>query len=115
MKFSKAVWSALTSVLIVFFVTSEAWSQSSEKNSPLVCAPRDAAIAELSGHFNEQVIGRGLSTNGQAMLEIYKSNGGSWTVIVTDAKGVSCVLANGQVWIVTQTNNDKYVFAKSRK
>jgi hypothetical protein len=115
MKFSKAVWSALTSAFIVLFVTSAAWSQSSETNNPLVCGPRDVAVAELTGDFGEHVIGRGLSGNGQAMLEIYRRNAGTWTVIVTDVNGMSCVLANGTVWVDTQTNKDGYVFVNRKK
>jgi hypothetical protein len=34
----------------------------------------------------------------EAVLEIFVSDSGTWTVVVTDPKGVSCVLAAGQSW-----------------
>ncbi len=32
------------------------------------------------------------------MLEVFVSDSGTWTVVVTDPEGVSCVLAAGQSW-----------------
>jgi hypothetical protein len=32
------------------------------------------------------------------VLEVFVSDTGTWTVVVTDPKGVSCVLAAGQSW-----------------
>ena len=103
-------------LLVILFTVSVAWAQppASEQNQ-LVCGPRDSAVAELVGEFDERVIGRGLTQNGQAMIELFRSEAGSWTVIVTDANGVSCVVANGQVWLQTQNQNDGYVYANTRK
>ena len=120
MKSWKAIFCTLTSALVILLTVSVASVQAQaqspaqgpvEEQSPLICGPRDAAIAELVGDFGEQVIGRGLSNNGQAKLEVFKSETGTWTIIVTDTKGVSCVLANGQVWVATQSQTDRYVNA----
>ena len=124
MKLWTVALSALTSIsvsaLVILMLVSATWAQSSDRApgaqvTQHVCGPRDAAVAELVGDFEERVIGRGLSENGQAMLEVFKSESGSWTVIVTDTYGVSCVLANGQVWLQTQIQGDGYVYANSRK
>ena len=116
MKSWKAIFCAMTAALVILLTVSAVWAQPPiSEDRQLICGPRDAAVAELVGDFGEQVIGRGLSHNGQAMLEVFKSETGSWTVIVTDINGVSCVLANGQVWVQTQNRNDGYVHANSWK
>ena len=98
MKSWKAIFCAMTSTLVILVTVSAATAQSNaqsqaqppvSRESSLVCGPRDAAVAELVGDLGEQIIGRGLSHNGQAMLEVFKSETGSWTVIVTDVNGVS--------------------------
>jgi len=83
-------------------------------DSQLNCGPRDVAVAELAGDLGEQVIGRGLSLNGKAMLEVFKGESGSWTVIVTDTNGISCVLANGRVWVNTQSQPESYIHATAK-
>ena len=123
MTLQKAVSTPLISIsamiLVLLMLIPVAWAQSSDllpltKESPLVCGPREAAVGELVGIFGERAIGRGLSENGQTMLELFKSESGSWTVIVTDTQGVSCVLANGRAWVQPQGQNDGYVNAKKR-
>ena len=102
-------------IVVLLMLTPAAWAQPPlTEESPLMCGPRDAAVAELVGNFGEHAIGRGLSENGQAMLEVFKSESGSWTIIVTDAKGVSCVLANGQVWVQPKDKTVGYVNVNSR-
>lgn len=116
MKFLKAILSTVSLALVLFLTVPATWAQSSDNQSnQLICGPRDAAVAELTGDFGEHVIGRGLSQDGQAMLEILKSDSGSWTIIVTDVNGVSCVLANGQVWVQPRTQSQGYVNAQTKK
>lgn len=115
MKTLKAILSApslslVALALAILVLVSMTWVQPSHADeSQLNCGPRDVAVAELAGDLGERVIGRGLSQNGKAMVEIFKSESGSWTVIVTDTNGVSCILANGQVWMNTQSQPDNYV------
>ena len=63
-----------------------------------VCGPRDHTLRQLEGKFKEQVFGRGLGPRGTAMLELFVSKSGSWTVLVSDPKGRSCILAAGEDW-----------------
>ena len=63
-----------------------------------ICETRDSAVMELEKQFDEKVFGRGLASNGQRMLELFVSRTGSWTVLVSDPKGYSCVMANGDNW-----------------
>lgn len=63
-----------------------------------ICLPRDAALEQLGQNFGEQAMGRGLAAGGQAIIELFVSRSGTWTVIVTDTRGVSCLVASGEGW-----------------
>ena len=52
----------------------------------------------LEGQYGEKVSGRGLAQEGRAMVELFRSETGSWTLIVTDVNGRSCVMASGEAW-----------------
>ena len=59
------------------------------------CVLHDVALQQLSKGYSEQVAGRGLTADGQKMIELLTSEGGSWTLIITDVHGRSCMLASG--------------------
>ncbi len=63
-----------------------------------VCVTHDKAALELKEKFEEQVIGRGLTPNGKAMFELFVGVSGSWTVLVSEPSGRSCVVATGESW-----------------
>ncbi len=62
-----------------------------------VCGPRDKIITELGERFEENRKSLGLS-GGAAVIELYVSLEGSWTLVSTDTKGVACLIAAGQAW-----------------
>ena len=63
------------------------------------CLLHETAQEQLAERFEEGVAGRGLASNGKAMFELYTSEEGSWTLVVTDVQGRSCVIGNGVGWI----------------
>ncbi len=67
-------------------------------NAQQVCAPHEKAALQLEEKFDEQVIGRGLTPNGKAMFELFVGESGSWTVLVSDPSGRSCVVVSGESW-----------------
>lgn len=62
------------------------------------CALRDVAMTHLEKNFQEHVVGRGLTGDGQAMVELLTAGEGTWTLIITDVRGHSCVIASGDAW-----------------
>ena len=68
------------------------------RTAPATTALRDEATGKLEKKFEEQVAGRGLVANGKAMFELFVSKSGSWTVLVSDPKGRSCIIASGEHW-----------------
>ena len=63
-----------------------------------VCVPHEKAVVQLKKNFDEEVIGRGLTPSGNAMFELFVSDSGSWTVLVSEPNGRSCVIATGESW-----------------
>lgn len=62
-----------------------------------VCGPRDRIITELGERFSENRKSLGLA-GGAAVIELYVSIKGSWTLVSTDTKGVACLIAAGEAW-----------------
>ena len=61
------------------------------------CMPHDGANDKLRGQFGEKVLGRGVSGDG-TLVEIFLSPTGTFTVIKTTPKGMSCVVDFGEGW-----------------
>lgn len=60
------------------------------------CAERGAVVAELAARYGETRGGIGLA-NGNAVMEIFASDdSGTWTITITTAAGLACLLAAGQ-------------------
>ena len=70
----------------------------SAANAQQICASRDQAVAQLKQLHHERVLGRGLVPDGKAMFELFVSKSGSWTVLVSDPQGRTCVVASGASW-----------------
>lgn len=94
MKGLRRIAMTLAALVVLFLSVSAAKAQQ-------VCALRDTAVTQLESQFNEQIVGRGLVDNGKAMFELLVSETGTWTVVVTDINGRSCIVANGISWMRT--------------
>ena len=61
------------------------------------CMSHDGADRQLRAHFDEKVLGRGISSDG-TLIEIFMSPKGTFTVIKTTPAGMSCVVDFGDGW-----------------
>ncbi|TCS60020.1 hypothetical protein [Primorskyibacter sedentarius] len=62
------------------------------------CATREGVVSRLSEKYGETRQSIGLGTN-NTMVEVFASGDtGSWTILVTDARGISCLVASGQAF-----------------
>lgn len=60
------------------------------------CGPRDAVVAQLAAKYGESRRSVGLAAN-NTVVEVYASvQTGSWTITVTTAQGMTCLVASGQ-------------------
>ncbi len=62
------------------------------------CAPRDTVLDRLQSSFGEALAAGGLQSQSQ-VLEVWASQDtGTWTVLMTNANGLTCVVASGTNW-----------------
>lgn len=62
------------------------------------CAPRDKVIDQLATKYGETRQSMGLGAN-NAVMEVFASvESGSWTITVTMANGITCLVASGQAF-----------------
>ena len=61
------------------------------------CGPRDDVVKLLHTKYLESQRALGLIDD-RSMMEIYISARGSWTMLVTNEEGMTCVLAAGEAW-----------------
>lgn len=60
------------------------------------CAPRETVIERLADAYGESRQSIGLGAN-NAVVEVFASmDTGTWTITVTSATGITCLVASGQ-------------------
>lgn len=52
-----------------------------------------------TNHHNKTKPTAGLTKDGKYVIELMLSPSGSWSVIRTDARGLTCILATGKDWL----------------
>lgn len=63
-----------------------------------VCGERLKMATFLKKRYKERPHAMGVSASGKTVMEIYKSEKGSWTVLMTTLKGISCIMGAGHSW-----------------
>jgi hypothetical protein len=61
------------------------------------CGNHDKIVDVLKNKFKETRHVMGV-VNSHAVMEIFKAPQGSWTMVITDTKGISCIVASGEAW-----------------
>ena len=89
--------SAAAAIMVVTFIGAASFTTSASAQQQ-VCLLHDVAVDKLQAQYGEQVSGRGLAQEGRAMVELFRSETGSWTLVITDVNGRSCVMATGEAW-----------------
>ena len=89
--------SLLRSVLIAAFLAAfslPAFAQPAGQ----VCAPRAVIAGKLGADHHERLVGIGVVAD-DALLEMFATSGGeTWSVVVTWATGISCLVLAGKNW-----------------
>ncbi len=85
--------------LAIFFT----WCWAAQAQAAPLCRPHDQIVKILADKFDERLHGIGLTFGKQLPLELYVSDAGSWTVLVTAPNNVACVWAFGEQWSDVET------------
>ena len=62
-----------------------------------ICGKRDDIVSRLESGYQEFNSAMGMSTNG-GLVELYTSENGTWTLMLSQPNGVSCLIAAGENW-----------------
>lgn len=68
--------------------------------SDMTCGSRHDLVADLDRDFDERLMFRGVTRLGN-LVEVFTSDGGSWTILVDHPGGFSCVLSAGSPWEIS--------------
>jgi hypothetical protein len=69
--------------------------------SPLfaaACAPRDEFAKHLATNYKEESQGIGVTNDG-SLFEVFASDNGSWSLLITNGRKISCIVAAGEMWV----------------
>ncbi|MEM8788372.1 MAG: hypothetical protein AAGE76_08920 [Pseudomonadota bacterium] len=84
---------------VAVLAASAAMPLAAQQGGDSKCGPRDQMTERLGVKFGEQLHSGGL-TGPTKLLEIWTSeDSGSWTILLTDADGTSCIVAAGNDWV----------------
>ncbi|MBX4930113.1 hypothetical protein [Rhizobium binae] len=70
---------------------------SAASQATLSCAGRSDVVKFLDENFAEKLMAVGLVSQ-NSVLEVYAGESGTWTLVVTDVHGISCILLSGDSW-----------------
>jgi hypothetical protein len=62
------------------------------------CGPRSELLKQLSQRYSEAPVAVGLASDGSLIELLTSGNGASWTLIVSQPHGPSCLIAAGESW-----------------
>lgn len=84
-------WMRIAAVALVAMVGANT------AQAQFVCSDHDDLVARLAEAFQEKRIGYGLAGDA-AIIEVFVSASGTWTMLMTDVRGRSCIVAAGDGW-----------------
>ena len=62
------------------------------------CETREKIVEQLAQKYQETSVAIGVGNDGKLVEVLSNTDGGTWTIIVTSPKGVSCLVAAGEEW-----------------
>ncbi len=72
-------------------------AQAKSPIAEVLCEPTQRLHDKLKGQFRSERVATGMRGPEQIM-EVWSSERGDWTMVVTYAAGTSCIVAMGQDW-----------------
>jgi hypothetical protein len=62
------------------------------------CAPHADFAKHLQMNYKEQIEGIGVANDG-SLFQIFTSENGSWSLLITNGQKISCIVAAGDMWV----------------
>jgi hypothetical protein len=83
--------------LSTFFLILAAILLAPSAAAQFVCGPHQNISEKLKKSYTETPVSMGVTTGG-GIMKVFVSPEGSWTLVVTQPNGMSCLIAAGQDW-----------------
>jgi len=87
----------LRSIIAAMAAAAMAAPAAAQQAAQAFCDDRKTVISALGENFAERPVSIGIANNG-AMVEVFASPEGTWTIIATLPTGLSCLMAAGEHW-----------------
>lgn len=84
-------------VLLTTGILLTALSTPAHAQVRVACAERELVINTLQRDFEETQVASSLTPAGQ-LLEVFASDKGTWTIVLSLPTGKSCMIENGEAW-----------------
>jgi hypothetical protein len=62
------------------------------------CAPHAEFAKHLEMNYKERIEGIGVANDG-SLFQIFTSENGSWSLLITNGQKISCIVAAGDMWV----------------
>jgi hypothetical protein len=62
------------------------------------CGRREQIVKDITATFREKRAAIALLLTGD-VLEVFVSPAGTWTIVVSKASGLACIVAAGEIWV----------------
>ncbi len=86
-----------TAILSALAVALLAAGTSAVRSEPIFCGSRTNVLERLERDYEERRHSVAITANGR-LLEVLTSPLGSWSIIVSEPGGSTCLVANGEGW-----------------
>jgi len=63
-----------------------------------ICGERADFVERLKDGYAEEPVSVGLAANG-SVIEVFTADSGTFSIIITQPSGVSCLVASGEEWL----------------
>lgn len=80
---------------------------SASAQSQAVCGERNSLLQQLNGKYKESPVSMGLAASG-SVVEVTKSETGTWTILLTNPAGLTCLMAAGEHWEILKQKKAGY-------
>lgn len=65
---------------------------------PMACDDRAKVLDHLESKYDEKPTALGMATNGSLVEVVRTESGSTWTIVITNPNGTTCLMAAGSHW-----------------
>jgi len=101
----KLAWMAAILAAAFALGTTEAMAQTQAPGQAQQCDERTKVIGHLASKYREAPVAIGVTSAGGLVEVLSTGDGNTWTIIVSNPNGVSCLIAAGEGWRAIRFDN----------